>query len=346
MSLIKYIARRLLLMVPIVLGVLTLTFVLSRFLPGDPVLASLPKYPAPELVEAKRREMGLYDPMIVQYFRYLWDVFSGNWGRSLTVAPYVEVTDYLRQVVPRTFQLAIFPVILSSIIGVKVGVYSARYRNKPQDTIIRGIAVAGVAVPVFWMGLLFQYFLGYRLGNFTGGVFQFPVVGFKNARLSDPPLITGFRLIDCFLADEPVLLFDTIMHLILPVTCLTIISIASITRQTRSSMLEVMEQDYIRTARAKGCAENEVINKHALRNALIPTATVIGFSLAGLLTGAVLTETTFNIEGLGMGLVSAIQTDDYWVINGIVLVVAIIFVLSNLAVDIAYAIIDPRIKYT
>ena len=235
-------------------------------------------------------------------------------------------------------ELTIFSILIASFIGIRTGVMSARHRNKPRDTILRGIALVGVCIPVFWMGMLFQYFISYQLD-------WLPAIGFKTAWYGDPPLVTGFRIIDSLISGQIYMAIDYLVHLILPVICLSFITLASITRQTRSSMLEVLQQDYIRTARAKGCEEKAVIKKHALKNALIPTTTVIGLSFGSLLGGAVLTETTFSLSGMGHLLITAITRYDYYVINAVVFLMALVFILINLFMDVLYGFLDPRIRY-
>jgi len=221
---------------------------------------------------------------------------------------------------------------------------TAKYRNKSRDTIVRGLALVGVSVPVFFLGMLMQYFISYQLSNALG--FQtFPAAGYKNMEYPDPPFVTGFRIIDSLISGQIYLITDYLWHIILPIVCLSFITLAGITRQSRSSMLEVLEQDYVRTARAKGCKEKDVINSHALRNSLIPTITVIGLSFAGLLSGAVLTETTFNLNGVGDLLIAAITGLDYWVLSAVVFIITIMFVALNLITDILYAMLDPRIVY-
>lgn len=202
----------------------------------------------------------------------------------------------------------------------------------------RGLALIGVAIPVFFLGMLLQYALGYMIDIF-------PATGYKSAGFADPPTITGFYLIDALILGRINLVYDYLYHLVLPVFCLSFITLAGIVRQTRSSMLEVLKQDYIRTARAKGCKEEDVINTHALKNSLIPTITVIGLNFAGLLGGAVLTETTFGLKGLGQLFVNAIVLRDYWVLQSIVFLLALIFVFATLITDLLYAYLDPRIRY-
>jgi len=338
MGMIKYIIRRLLILLPVLFGVITLTFILSRLMPGDPVLAHLPHYFTPEMYEEKLRSLGLNKPIIEQFFLYLGKLFTGNWGVSVSITKGVPVWDLVLSRFFRTFDIAIASVFIASIVGLKTGVISATHRNKAKDTVLRGFALVGVAIPVFWMGMILQYFIAYKLQ-------LLPAINYKTAGIGDPPTITNFRIIDCLLSGNMRLLVDYVEHLILPVLCLSFITLASITRQTRSSMLEVLEQDYIRTARAKGCREKTVIHTHALKNALIPTITIIGLNFGGLLSGAILTESTFNLHGLGELLIKAIQNTDYWVLNGIVFITTITFIIINLGIDILYGFIDPRIRY-
>ncbi len=342
MSLVKYIIKRLIALIPVIFGVLTLTFILSRAMPGDPVVALLRARGIttinPARVAALRRELGLDQPIVLQYFRYLADLFTGNWGESVSVATGTDVWDLIARRLPRTMDLSLFSIIIASYVGIKVGVISATHRNKPRDTLFRGIALIGVSVPIFFLGMLMQFFIGYQ-------VEIFPTVGYKQVQYADPPYITGFFLIDSLLGGYFYLFIDYLWHISMPVFCLSFISMAGIVRQTRSSMLEVLEQDYVRTARAKGCKEKDVIHTHALKNALIPTATVIGLNFASLLSGAVLTETTFGIYGIGLTLVDSIEKSDYWVLNAVVFVITIIFVLTTLITDLLYGILDPRIRY-
>ncbi|HDZ18153.1 hypothetical protein LCGC14_1958430 [marine sediment metagenome] len=338
MSMIKYIFRRLLALLPILFGAITLTFILSRLMPWDPVLAHLPKYFTEEEYRAKLEELGLHKPILEQFVIYLGDLFTGNWGESVSITRGVPVWDLVLERFFRTFELAIFSILIASFIGLKTGVIAATHRNRAKDTIFRGMAIIGVSIPVFFMGMLLQYLFAFKIPIF-------PAVGYKSAGIGDPPPITRFRIIDSILAGDMDLLSDYIFHLALPIFCLSFITLASITRQTRSSMLEVLQQDYVRTARAKGCREKDVINTHARKNALIPTVTVLGLSFAGLLTGAILTETTFSLHGLGELLIVGIVNADYWVLNGIVFLTTLTFIIMNLSVDIIYGFLDPRIRY-
>ena len=342
MSLAKYIIKRLLLIIPVLFGVLTLTFIFSRMMPGDPVIALLQSQDIqninPDMIAQKRHELGLDQPIMIQYFRYFLDLFTGNWGISVSSATGTPVWDLIVKRLPRTIDLSIFSIIIASYVGIKVGVISATHRNKARDTVFRGIALIGVSFPIFFLGMLMQFYLGYILDIF-------PMVGYKKIEYPDPPFVTGFYLIDSLVGGYFYLAGDYVWHLTMPVFCLSFITLASILRITRSNMLEILEQDYVRTARAKGCNEREVIHIHALKNALIPTTTIIGLNFAGLLAGAVLIETTFGIYGIGLTLVEAIRFHDYWVLNGVVFVIAIIFVVTTLITDILCGILDPRISY-
>jgi len=344
MSIVKYTIRRILAMVPVLFGVLTLTFILSRMMPEDPVIMLLAAQGNPaaswEQIQALRHQLGLDLPIILQYFRYIGELFTGNWGVSVVYARNTPVWDLIAMRMPITIDLTILSMLIATFIGIKVGITAATHRNKLRDTILRGISLIGVAFPVFFLGMILQFYFSVQ-GQFK----IFPGTGFKDARFANPPFVTGFLIIDSLLSGQLYFTIDYLQHLALPVACLSFISIAGITRQTRSSMLEVLEQDYIRTARAKGCKEKDVINKHALRNALIPTVTVIGFNVAGLLAGAVLTETTFGIKGIGTLYIAALNTADYWLLNAIVFVISLIFITTTLITDLLYAFLDPRIVY-
>jgi peptide/nickel transport system permease protein len=297
-------------------------------------------------VDAMRRKLGLDQPWLVQLGIYIKNFFLGDLGQSfLGRSQGYQVTEYLGLMIPRTVELMIVPTILAPIIAVKLGVLSAAKKDKPTDTIIRGLAVAGSALPSFLIAMLLMYFGSVILPNFTGGAIFIPTIGNKNPTFDDPIPITHLRIIDSILSNRPDLLLDTFSHLILPWITLTIVSLAGITRITRSSMLDVLQQDYVRTARAKGCAEGTVINKHALKNAMIPTSTIIVAGFRNALIGSVIVERIFNYIGLGFTTWESILYSDYWMILGIILYFGIIVLASNLISDVLYPIIDPRIMY-
>jgi peptide/nickel transport system permease protein len=342
MSLVSYITRRLLAMIPVVFGVLILSFLLARLMPGDPVTALLRAEGNmrfdQEIYEQRMHQLGLDQPLPIQFIKYISDLFSGRWGISVSIAQDQPVWNLIKQKSPRTIDLAIFSIVIASFLGIKTGVISATNRNKPKDTAFRGLALIGVAIPVFFLGMLLQYILGYKLDIL-------PATGYKTPGNLEPQTITGFYIIDGLLTGKIHLIYDYLYHLILPVFCLSFITLAGIVRQTRSSMLEILQKDFIRTARAKGCKEEDVVNTHALKNSLIPTVTVIGLNFAGLLSGTVITEITFGLKGIGQLFINSIRLLDYWVLQALVFLIAMIFVFATLITDLLYAYLDPRIRY-
>ena len=311
-------------------------------IPGDPVLAMLEAAgiakPNRVVYNQMVNQLGLDQPLLVQYFKFMGDLLTGQWGVSVSIARNQPVWDLVMQRLPRTIDLSIFSIIIAAFVGIKAGVISAKHRNKPADNVVRSLALIGVAIPVFFLGMLMQYYLGHILK-------LFPSTGYKNFVYENPPIVTGFYMIDAVISGEIYKIWDYLYHLIMPVLCLSFVTLASITRQTRSSMLEVLEMDYVRTARAKGCRERDVINTHALKNAMIPTATIIGLNLAALLDGAVITESTFGLVGIGLLLIDSIALLDYWVLNAVIFFITLLYVGTNLAIDMIYAMLDPRIRY-
>jgi peptide/nickel transport system permease protein len=338
MSLIRYFIKRVFSLIPVVIGIIILTFFISRIIPGDPVLAYLGESSDINLYERIRHELWLDRPLHVQFVRYIKDIFTGNWGYSISINAGKDVWSLIIERLPRTIDIAIFSLLIAVYLGIKTGTISSRYKNTPSDAIIRTFTMLGVSMPVFFLGVLFQYF-------FVILIPIFPSTGFKNIKYTDPQFITGFRIIDSLLSGEFYLITDYLFHLILPVFCLSFVTLAGITRQSRSSMLEVLGQDYIRTARAKGVKEKDVIRTHALKNSLIPTITVISLNFASLIAGTVLIEATFSINGIGKLLIDALFKLDYWVTNALIFIVAILFIIFSIINDITYAIIDPRIRY-
>lgn len=348
-NMVKYVIRRILFMIPMLIFTLVITFILARLMFTDPILNKLGMLPDQELIEAERRRMGFDQPIFIQLLIYLGNFFTGNWGTSYLISDGEPVIQLIGKIYPKTIELVLIPIIIIPIIAVKLGIISAKEKNKYKDTIIRGIAILGTCLPVFWIGTMIQYFVGQILKDYTYGAFRLEIMNPNSVifRYPDPdwPFSTGFRIIDSFLYNDQALLHDTLLHLILPILCMTFVSLAGVTRQTRASMLEVLEQDYIRTARAKGVKEKVVINKHALRNALIPTSNLIIGGTAARLTGALFLEVVFNYTGMGFYMYSAIILGDYLVINGLLVFTAIIILSGTLTADVLYTIIDPRITY-
>lgn len=349
-NMIKYIIKRILMMIPMLFLVLTLAWFLSRLMAVNPVTNKLGDILDPEVIEAELRRIGYYDPWYVQLAIYYKNFFTGDWGTSYIVAKDRPVIDFIWEIFPKTIELMIIPIVLSPIIAVKLGIASATHKDKKKDVAIRTLAIIGAGFPVFWIAVMLQLFFSFYLGIFTRGGLDLPSVfantpGLKGPGPGGAPK-TGFRIIDSILYNDQIYLFDTLLHLILPAICLTFVSLASITRQTRSSMLDVLDQDYIRTARAKGVLEKEVINKHAIRNALIPVSNLIIGGTATALLGSFFIEVTFNYKGYGYYMVTSILVGDYLVINGLLVFATIIILIGTLVTDVMYTIIDPRITYT
>ena len=349
-NMIKYIIRRILLMFPILLAVLIFTWILSHQMAMNPALNKIPGNVIDRArYEAELRRSGFYDPWYLQLGIYLRRFFAGDWGESFIIAENTPVITFIAEIFPKTIELMLFSIIIVPFIAIKLGVTSAKHKDKPKDTVIRGVAILGAGFPVFYIATLLQLFIGATLRDFTHDGIFIEVIYPNNPILFSPippgGVGTGFRLIDSFLYNDQVYLWDTLIHLILPVFCMIFVSLSSVTRQTRSSMLGVLDQDYIRTARAKGVVEKDVINKHALRNAILPTSHLVIAGTAGALLGSLFVEVTFNYTGFGYNMYLAITLGDYLVINGLLVFSTIIVISGTLIADVAYTIIDPRILY-
>ncbi|HUZ01578.1 MAG TPA: ABC transporter permease [Thermomicrobiaceae bacterium] len=337
MNLSVFVLRRLLFLVPMLIGITLLTFTLSHAVPANPVSANLGDQAAadPSIVAAFRHEWGLDRPLYVQYGIYLWHLVHGDLGVSISTRQPVA-TD-LRQRLPATIELAVSAMVISLVVGIPLGIISAVRRDTIVDQVARVVSLVGVSVPVFWLALVAILIFYARLG-------WAPAPGRVSANIQPPPFRTGFIVLDGLLADRMDVVRDALGHLVLPALVLSSYSIGVITRMTRGSMLEVLGEDFIRTARAKGVLERRVVVQHAARNSLIPVVTVIGLSFGGLLSGAVITETVFSWQGLGLYAFSSATSLDFPAIMGVGIVVAVVYVLVNLLVDVAYALIDPRIR--
>jgi len=341
-----YVIRRLLLMIPVLIGVSMMTFTLSHVI-GDPVAAyissqdvKLSEQQIQRIVQAHH----LDDPLYMQYFYYISDLLRGDWGISRTDSDR-PVTESIQRYFPATAELTMVSMIFALALGIPIGIISAVRKDRPADHATRLFSLVGVSMPVFWLALLLQYVFYYQmkihnLPNLPSGgrVDQFVWL--------DHPLhvVTGIYTVDSLITGNFAIFFDALVHLILPGFALSYVFMAVFVRMMRSSMLEVMRQDYITLARSKGLAERVVIYRHALRNAMIPTVTVAGLAFGGLLAGAVLTETVFSFPGIGRWSVSAIVRDDIASIMGFMLIIAVVYMLANLIVDLLYAWIDPRIR--
>ncbi|EJL22322.1 ABC transporter permease [Brevibacillus sp. BC25] len=335
MALLAYSIRRILMLIPVLVGMSIIVFSIIRAIPGDPALTILGEKATPQAIADIREALGLNNPWYIQYFDYMKNILSGNLGESLqTNAP---ISDEIMPYLAATTELTIVSMLIAVFIGVNAGILSAWKQNSWFDYSAMLIALVGVSMPIFWLGLMEQWVFAQELK-------WLPSVGRDNSR-NPVEAITHFYILDTMIAGQWDQLWEVIKHLILPGIALGTIPMAIIARITRSSMLEVMRADYVRTARAKGLTQFWVVYKHALKNAMIPVLTVIGLQTGLLLGGAVLTETIFGWPGVGRYIVTAIGNRDYPVIQSGILVIATIFVLINLLVDLLYAYIDPRIKY-
>lgn len=311
----KYILRRLLAMVPVLLGASFLVFGALRLAPGDPALTIAGEHATPELVAKIRSDLGLDKPVLTQFLVFLGGAVQGDLGHSIRTND--SVANELIVKLPNTLKLTAAASIVAVFVGIGFGIVAATRRNSIWDSGSMVLSLMGVSIPVFWLGFLLMLLFSVQLPKLLG---TGPLL---------PPTGTG-----------------TWKHLIMPTITLAAYSMAIIARMTRSSMLEVLQRDYIRTAKAKGASEGIIIYKHALRNALIPVVTVVGLQVGSLLGGAVLTETVFSWPGIGSLLVHAISFRDYPVVQGVTLFVATSFVVVNLTVDVLYAYLDPRIRYS
>jgi peptide/nickel transport system permease protein len=331
----QYTIRRLLQLIPVLLGMTFIVFMIIRAIPGDPAQTILGQQATKEAVAALRGQLGLDNPWYIQYFQYLAGLFQGDLGESIRTKSAVssEIWPYLAA----TFELAVVAIFIAVVIGVNAGIISAWFQNSWFDYTAMILALVGVSIPIFWLGLMGQWVFGLQLD-------MLPTTGRENIR-NPVNSITNLYLLDTLIQGDFQKFGEVIRHLILPGLALATIPMAIIARMTRSSMLEVMKSDYIRTARAKGLKMFLVVYKHSLKNAVIPVLTVIGLQMGLLLGGAILTETIFGWPGIGRYIYDAIGYRDYPVIQSGILVVAAIFVTINLIVDLLYAAVDPRIKY-
>ena len=327
-----FIARRFGLLIPTFFGVTLLTFALIRLIPGDPVEVMMGERRVdPQMHAEAMHRLGLDKPLYQQYFDYIGNLAQGNLGESLRSR--VGVWDEFLTLFPATLELSVAAMLFATVFGVLAGIIAALRRGSTVDHGVMG----GFSMPIFWWGLLLIMLFSVQLG-------WTPVSG-RLDLLYDIPPRTGFMLIDTLLSDEPGAFVDALKHLILPAIVVGTIPLAVIARMTRSAMLEVLREDYVRTARAKGLSPKRVVFVHALRNALIPVLTVLGLQVGSLLSGAVLTETIFSWPGIGKWLIEAIGARDYPVVQNGILLIATLVILVNFVVDILYGLVNPRIRH-
>lgn len=330
----RFVVRRLLLLVPILLGLSVLVFLFVRALPGGPEQALLGERATPERIAQVRQAYGLDRPVYEQYLSYMGRVVQGDLGTSITTQQ--PVTAEFRRKFPGTIELTVSAMLFAVAVGVPLGYLSARRQGSWVDGATTVGSLVGIAVPVFALGYLLKYVFSVKLGWLPG-------IGRQSVTLTTPHP-TGFYVLDGLITGNPGASWDAVKHLILPAVAVGTIPLAFITRITRAAVIEVSNEDYVRTAEAKGLRRSVISRRHVLRNALLPVVTVIGLQTGLLLAGAVLTETVFAFDGMGRFLAQAIINRDFPVIQGGILLVAVVFVLVNLVVDLTYGVLDPRVR--
>jgi len=347
-----FILRRLIGLIPVLLGMSLLVFTLVRLIPGDPAILMLGERATPAAIERLQAQLNLDKPLFLnlaafqhsgrvgdlvdsQFFAFLGSILRGDLGQSIFTR--VDVATELAARFPATFELAVGGILVALLIGVPAGVVAAMRKNSLADVVVTSASLFGVAMPIFWLGMLLIYIFAVHLG-------WLPPSGRLSPGVS-VPRITGFLILDSLLQGQWAAAWDAIRHLILPALALGTIPTATVARMTRGAMLEVLGQDYVRTARAKGLSTLRVTWRHALKNAMLPIITVVGLSFGSLLTGAILTETIFNWPGMGKWIYDAIGARDYPIVQGGTLFIAAIYVVINTLVDVSYAFFDPRIRY-
>jgi peptide/nickel transport system permease protein len=332
----RFIIRRVLGAIPVLFGLSVILFLFLRLLPGDPAIAILGQHATPELVAQIHETLGLDKPLYVQYIGYLGQLLQGNFGASIIDNRSVAETFALR--FPLTIELTIGALIFAVGLGIPLGRLAARKPNSWLDASVTVVSLFGISIPIFVLGYTLVYILSVELH-------LFPAFGPIDPRLNVQP-ITHFPIIDAILSGNPKAVIDAVARLILPAIALGSIPLAIVTRITRASVIDVNNEDYVRTARAKGLTRHRVEDRHIMRNAWLPVITVIGLQVGSLLAGAVLTETVFTWPGVGSWVVTSIQNHDYIVVQSLILIFATIFLIVNLIVDIGYAFLNPRIRYS
>jgi peptide/nickel transport system permease protein len=332
----RFIVRRILGAIPVLFGLSLILFFFLRLLPGDPAIAILGQHATPELIARIHESLGLDKPIIVQYFIYLGNLAHGDFGSS--IIDNRSVTELFAVRFPVTVELTLGALVFAVGLGIPLGRLAGRHPNTWIDGLVTVISLLGISIPIFVLGYTLVYVFAVQLR-------WLPWLGPIDPRLNVPQ-VTHFPIIDAILSGQPGAVSDAFAHLILPAIALGSIPFAIITRITRASVIDVNNEDYVRTARAKGLTDKRVSNRHIMRNAWLPVITVIGLQVGLLLAGAVLTETVFVWPGVGSWVVTAIQNHDYIVVQSLILIFATIFLVVNLMVDVGYAFINPRIRYS
>jgi len=333
---ISYVFKRLIWMAFVLFGVMTIVFFISHVVPADPVAAMLGGQAPPELIEEVRAKWNLDKPVYQQYLIYIWRLIHGDLGTAISTGQ--PVAEDLLLYFPATFELATMATVLSVLLGISLGVISAVKRGRLADHLSRVLALSGISMPVFWLGLLMLLLFYYLLG-WLPGAGQLPYY------MSRPPRITGLILIDSLISGRFDAFTSALRHMVMPALVLSFYGVAAISRITRSSMLDVLQEEYINTARATGLRETSVITKHALKNAMLPVSTIAGITYGSLLEGSVITETIFAWPGLGRYATNAFLSVDFPAVVGSTMLIALLYAVTNLIVDISYAYLNPKIRY-
>jgi peptide/nickel transport system permease protein len=332
----RFIIRRVLGAIPVLFGLSVILFLFLRLLPGDPAIAILGQHATPELIAQIHETLGLDKPIYVQYVDYLGQLLHGNFGAS--IIDNRSVAETFAQRFPLTIELTIGALLFAVGLGIPLGRLAARQPNSWLDASVTVVSLFGISIPIFVLGYTLVYILSVELH-------LLPSFGPIDPRLNVPS-VTHFPIIDAVLAGNPKAVADAVARLILPAIALGSIPLAIVTRITRAAVIDVNNEDYVRTARAKGLTRRRVEDRHIMRNAWLPVITVIGLQVGSLLAGAVLTETVFTWPGVGSWVVTSIQNHDYIVVQSLILIFATIFLVVNLVVDIGYAFLNPRIRYS
>lgn len=355
---VAFIARRLISSIPVLLGILAVTFLLAHLIPGDPCRAMLGERATKPLCDAYKARVGLDQPITTQFFLYAGNVFRGDLGTSLRYGR--TISELLAERLPVTLELGLAAMLFAIVVGIPLGIISAYRRNSAVDVGTMLGANIGVSMPVFWLGLMLAYLFGVLLKDTP---FALPPSGRLPPGFNPTPFyvvwglakdtnsasgflifISRLNILNAILTLNGELFVNALRYMILPAVAVGTIPMAIIARMTRSSVLETLGQDYVRTARSKGLREFVVVMKHAVRNAMLPVVTIIGLNFGGLVSGAVLTETIFGLTGVGRTLVDGITARDYTLVQGFTIVIAVAFVMINLVVDLLYGYLDPRIR--
>ncbi|MFW9772416.1 MAG: ABC transporter permease [Candidatus Thorarchaeota archaeon] len=338
MNYLKYIVKRIILSLVTVFGIIIITFFLSRMIPGDPVWIRLPARATMEDYYKERARLGLDQPILVQFLVYVGDLLTGNWGFSLSVQQDYPIWELINISLPRTLEVTIISMIIAILIGFSLGKISASFKNTLRDKVIRILCYLFISIPGFVIVIFFM-----QIYVFTPFKI-FPMFGYKNIRYPDPPLVTGSRLIDSLLSREIYLFVDYVWHLIVPISAMIIVQLVAVVRHTRSSVLEVLQMDHIRTAEAKGCPRKQIIKKHTVKSALPPIITISAMGFPIVLGGMIGVEIIYNFPGLGFMFRQAVRFSDYPLIIAIVFAFSISVIILNLIADIIIGGLDPRIR--